>query len=108
MKILLDSSTPAPLAFSLRAHEVVRTGQLGWQSLEDGILLDIAEREGFQVLITCDQSIPHQQNMKDRKIAVLVLSSNRWPLVKRAAPQIAPLIGFLQRGQIRRIDVRSM
>lgn len=108
MKILLDSSAPAPLASWLRRHEVLRTGQLGWQSLEDSSLLSRAEAAGFDVLITCDQNIPYQQNFQDRRIAVLVLSSNRWPLVKRVAPQIASLIEFLQRGQIRRLDVRAL
>lgn len=37
MKILFDTNTPAPLAGFLRGHAVVRTGDLGWQSLENGI-----------------------------------------------------------------------
>lgn len=81
---------------------------MGWQSLEDGVLLYVAEHDGFQVLITCDQSIPRQQNFKDRKIAVLILSTNRWPLLRPVAPKIANMVDFLQRGQVRRIDVRAL
>ena len=108
MKILFDNGTPAPLAFSLRPHQVIRSGQMGWQSLEDGVLLDAAEREGFQVFITCDQNIPRQQNFASRKIAVLVLSSNSWPIIRPVATKIANMVDFLQRGQVRRIDVRAL
>ena len=51
MKILFDTNTPVPLARSLRKHQVVRTGDLGWQNLENGVLLNPAEREGFDVLL---------------------------------------------------------
>ena len=108
VKILLDSSTPADLARSMSLHQVVRTRQLGWQSLEDGSLLDVAERHGFQVLITCDQNLPYQQNFTDRKIAVLILSTNHWPTLRPLAARIANLVAFLQRGQVRRIDVRAL
>ena len=108
MKILFDNSTPAPLAFSLQPHQVVRSGHLGWQSLEDGVLLDAAERDGFQVFVTCDQNIPRQQNFASRKIAVLVLSSNSWPIIRPVATKIANMVDFLQRGQVRRIDVRAL
>lgn len=105
MKILFDTNTPAPLARFLRKHEVALSVNAGWDSLEDGALLSTAEEAGFDVLITCDQSIPYQQNFHDRKIAVLVLTSNRWPLIRPRAPQIAQIVEFVQRGQVRRIDV---
>ena len=108
MKILFDSSTPATLAFALRPHEVTRTGQLGWQSWEDGVLLSAAETAGFDLLITCDQNISYQQNFTDRKISVIILSSNRWPMVRPVAAQIATAVNFMQRGQVRRIDVLAL
>jgi len=52
MRILFDANTPAPLARSLRGHQVVRADQLGWQGLENGALLDAAEQEGFDLLTT--------------------------------------------------------
>jgi hypothetical protein len=59
-------------------------------------------------LITCDQSIPHQQNFSSRKIAVLVLSTNRWPLIRPVVGKIANMVEFLQRGEVRRVDVRAL
>lgn len=34
VKILFHASTPAPLAYFLRGHQVVRTDEPGWQGLE--------------------------------------------------------------------------
>jgi len=62
VKILFDANTPAPLARFLRGHEVVRADELGWQGLENGALLAAAEEAGFDVLLTCDQNVPYQQN----------------------------------------------
>ena len=79
MKILFDTNAPATLARSLRGHQVTRTGELGWQSLANGALLDAAEKAGVDVLVTCDQNVRYQQNFTDRKLAVVSLSTNHWP-----------------------------
>jgi hypothetical protein len=105
MKILFDANTPAPLARSLRGHQVVRADELGWQGLENGALLDAAEQEGFDLLLTCDQNVPYQQNFTNRKLAVVILSSNHWPTLRQVAAQIATAVDFVQTGRIVRIDV---
>lgn len=108
MKILFDTSTPAGLAYPLREHEVIQSVELGWHGLEDGALLTTAEQAGFEIFITCDQSIPYQQNFSHRKIAVLILSTNNWPTLRPLGARIAALVDFLQHGQVRRIDVRTL
>ena len=108
MKVLFDTNTPAPLAWALRGHEVTRTGVLGWQSLENGASLDAAERFGFDVLVTCDQNVGYQQNFVDRKIAVLILSTNHWPTMRPRAAKIASAVDFVQRGEVRRINVSDL
>jgi hypothetical protein len=107
VKILFDINTPAPLARWLRGHEVKFGVDLGWKGLENGKLLDAAEESGFDLMITCDQNIPYQQNFTGRKIAVVVLSSNRWPLIRPAAARIATLVDFVQCGQVTRIQVQE-
>jgi hypothetical protein len=108
VKILFDTNTPAPLARSLGGHQVTRTGELGWQSLENGALLDAAEQAGFEVLITCDQNIRYQQDFTDRKLAVVILSTNPWPSMRPVAARIASLVDFVQRGQVSRVDVAAL
>lgn len=107
MKILFDANTPAPLARFLKGHEVVRADQLGWQGLENGALLDAAERAGFDVLVSCDQNVPYQQNFTHRRLALLILSSNHWPTLKPLGRRIATAIDFIRAGQIVRLDVAA-
>jgi len=108
VRILFDTNTPAPLARALRGHKVVRTGDLGWQSLDNGVLLRAAEEGGFDVLVTCDQNVPLQQNLADRKIALVVLSTNHWPTMQAHAARIATTIDFVQGGQVLWIDVAAL
>jgi len=105
VKVLFDANTPAPLARFLRGHEVVRADELGWQGLENGALLDAAEQAGFDLLLTCDQNVRYQQNLVNRKLAMVVLSSNHWPTLRRVAARIATAVDFVQTGQIVKVDV---
>jgi hypothetical protein len=108
VKILFDANTPAPLARFLRGHEVVRADQLGWQGLENGALLDAAEEAGFDLLLTCDQNVQYQQNFASRKLALVILSSNHWPTMRRVAARIATAVDFVQTGQIVKVDVAML
>jgi hypothetical protein len=106
--VLFDANTPAALARSLRGHQVTRAGQLGWHRLENGALLDAAEQAGYEVLVTCDQNLRYQQNFTDRKLAVVILSTNHWPTLRPRAARIASVVDFMQRGQVIRVDVATL
>jgi hypothetical protein len=79
MLILLDHSTPAPLRYPLKDHVVVEAFERGWERLENGALLDMAEEAGFQLFITADKNLRYQQNLTNRNIAILVLKNAQWP-----------------------------
>ncbi len=66
---LFDANTPAPLAHSLRGHEVVRSDELEWRGLENGALLEAAAQQGSICCLTCDRNVPYQQNFTSRKLA---------------------------------------
>ena len=108
MKILFDANTPAPLARFLRGHDVMRADELGWQGLENGALLDAAEQAGFDLLLACDQNVRYQQNFASRKLALVILSSNHWPTLRRIAARIATAVDFVQTGQIVKVDVAGL
>ncbi len=108
MKILFDANTPAPLARFLRGHDVMRADELGWQGLENGALLDAAEQAGFDLLLACDQNVRYQQNFASRKLALVILSSNHWPTLRRVAARIATAVDFVQTGQIVKVDVAGL
>jgi len=87
MRIVLDENTPRGVRRILTGHDVRTASEMGWAAIANGQLLDDAEKAGFDALVTCDQNFVFQQNLVGRNIAVVVLSTNTWPLI-RAQPQI--------------------
>ena len=73
MKILLDENLPHELRSRLPAHDVFTVAYLNWEALENGALLRQAALEKFDVMITLDQGVQHQQNLQKLPIAVLVI-----------------------------------
>ena len=58
MRILFDKNVPVGVRLFLPAHEVHTFDEMGWHpQLENGELLDLAERERFDVMVTSDQNI---------------------------------------------------
>ena len=57
----------------------------GWNGLTNGDLMDRAEGEDYEVLITTDQNIRYQQNLTRRRLAVIVLLSTAWPYAHNIA-----------------------
>jgi hypothetical protein len=82
MKILFDNGTPKPIARVLVGHEVTFTRQIGWHELENGELIQMAEDAGYDVLLSTDKNIRYQQNLKGRKIALVILGNSLWPIVR--------------------------
>lgn len=78
MLILLDNNAPRGLVRALAGHTVTEAREHGWATLTNGELPIAAEQAGFNVLITADKNIRYQQNLKQRKIAIIVLTQLRW------------------------------
>ncbi|WP_238393467.1 hypothetical protein, partial [Myxacorys almedinensis] len=55
----------------------------GWSALTNGELLNMAERNGYDLLITTDQNLRYQQNLASHRIAVVVLLSTSWPRIQQ-------------------------
>jgi predicted nuclease of predicted toxin-antitoxin system len=77
LRILLDENVPAILARALPGHDVQTVQRMRWAGIKNGELLDRAARE-FQVLLTIDQSIEHQQSLPSGlSMIVLLLPDNK-------------------------------
>ena len=88
MIILFDQGVPVPLRRHLSGHEVDTAFERGWSSLGNGALLDRAESDGYQILVTTDQNLRHQQNLAGRQLAILVLLAASWPRIERRVDEI--------------------
>ena len=63
--------------------------ELGWSTVTNGDLIRLAEQEGYELLITTDTNIRYQQNLNERTIAILVLSTTSWPRIRQATERAA-------------------
>lgn len=75
---------------------------MGWHELENGALLAAAEAE-FDALITTDQNLRHQQNLSQRRLAILVLPTTSWPIIEQHVTEVAAAIASLQPGELREL-----
>lgn len=105
MRVLFDQGTPVPIRKALAGHIVKTAREQGWSTLSNGDLLRAAERAAFNVLLTTDTSLPHQQNLEGRKIAVVILSGNRWSLVRPLVGQIVASVNAAKPGTFTVIQV---
>ena len=92
MRVLFDQGVPVLLRTSLTQHETVTAYERGWSQLKNGELLDVAEREGLDVLVTTDLNLRYQQNLKTRRISVVALSTPSWPRIQRALANVVEAI----------------
>ena len=80
-RLLLDANMPIGLRTVLIGHEVITAFEAKWNALTNGALIAAAEAAGFDMRVTGDQNLPHQQNLSNRKLSLLVLSTNHWPTI---------------------------
>jgi len=101
IRIVLDHNLDWRLKRLLLGCEVVTAKEMGWEEAGDGDLLAVAEAE-FDVLLTGDKNFPHQQNLRGRDIALIVLLARRNILQTMAPlmPQVLALLPTVQPGQV--------
>jgi hypothetical protein len=58
----------------------------------------LAEQEGYELLITTDTSLRYQQNLKDRNLAILVLTTTSWPRIRQVTDRIQATIALIETG----------
>ena len=92
MKVLFDQGTPVPLRRYLRLHEVATVYELAWSTLQNGALISQAEAAGFDVLVTTDRNWKYQQNLRGRRLAVVVLLSTSWPKIQARVSAIVTAV----------------
>lgn len=105
MLILFDQATPAPLRPYLKGHLIRTAAQQGWDRLENGLLLNAAERGGFDILLTTDKNMGYQQNLSGRRIAVVVLGRQNWADLKPYAQLVAEAVNGVTPGSYREVEI---
>ena len=94
--VLLDEPVAEDLRHHLLPHTVETVGYRGLKGTTNGELLRIAEAAGFDILLTSDKNIPHQNNISVFRIAVIVVYSN---VLEHLLPSIDPIRDAIERIQ---------
>jgi hypothetical protein len=106
MLILFDHGAPRGVARALRGHAVVTAKANGWDTLNNGALLKVAEEAAIDLLFTTDQRIRYQQNLTGRKIAIVVLAgTTKWSRVRMHLERIAAVVDAATLGSYTEIPV---
>src|SRR2546421_12686911 len=105
MRILFDHSVPAPLRSYLKSHTVDLAIERGWDTLSNGDLLKEAEAAGYDALLTADKNIRYQQNLTGRKIAIVELSTPRWPVVRLHIDKVGAALSTATPGSFTQVEL---
>jgi predicted nuclease of predicted toxin-antitoxin system len=87
MKLLLDENLPHRLRPLLVGHEVFTVAYMKWTGIENGELLELAAKNGFDALITKDNGMPYEHNAATLPCAIIVLQAP-----SNALADIEPLV----------------
>ena len=90
MKILLDECLPLDFRHSFPNHDTHTAQWAGLKGKKNGELLRDAEVAGYDVLLTVDQGIPHQQFFAGRRLSVILVR----PRTNRLE-DLLPLVGAI-------------
>ena len=105
MRVLLDEHLPHRLRRLFEPEvEVLTVAQLGWKGTRNGALIRAAETD-FEVLVTMDQGIPHQQNLDGVKCGIVLLEarSNRYEDLAPPMDSVNDVLKRIQPGEIVRV-----
>jgi hypothetical protein len=105
LRILIDESLPIALANELSGHDVRTVRSQRWLGLRNGVLLRAAVDAGFEVIITADKALRHQQNLPAIGIAVVLLTGvrNRMQDLRPLVPRILAALRDVRRGELAEI-----
>ena len=97
MRVLLDENLPKRLKYRLleQNHDASTAREMGWDGKKNGELLGLLTLSGFEVLITSDKNLIHQQNLDKFQVSVLLLNikANRYPYIQPLLDNILQTLG---------------
>jgi len=105
MRVLLDECLPKKLKFEIDADLVQTVPEAGWAGKQNGELLRLAEIN-FDVLLTNDQNMEHQQRLSNYDLAFIVLKAptNDISDLQPLMPAVNEKLRTIQAGRVEYIN----
>jgi predicted nuclease of predicted toxin-antitoxin system len=106
MRLLIDECIDERLRNLFPGHDCQTARYAKLAGLKNGELLSAAEAAGFDVLVTVDQSIPDQQNLKGRTIALMILiaPTNRLRELRALIPTALTTLSAIRPGEVKHVS----
>jgi predicted nuclease of predicted toxin-antitoxin system len=107
MKVLLDECVPHRLKRDFGTeHETRTVAEAGFAGLENGQLMRAAAAEMFEVLITVDQNLIHQQDIQSLPLAILVIIAqhNKYEVLSQLVPHVLIALRTIRKGEVLQIS----
>jgi len=95
VKILIDECVPKQIRGFLGNHDSNTVRFAGFSGYKNGNLLNAAEGT-YDLLITSDKNLRYQQNLKDRKLAILLLSTNDREVIEHNGDRILSTVNRMK------------
>ena len=107
MRILFDECMPPRLRREIIGHEVRTVAEMGWLGKKNGELLRAMAGAGFEVMITVDQNLRYQQNLRVFGVGIIVLVVRRTLLASLISlmPSAQAVLDSIQPGEV--VEVTS-
>ena len=102
-RVILDENLPIQLRHFLNEFDVETVQYQGWSGIQNGELISLIDGK-FDVFLTADQNLRYQQNLKDRKIAIIELPFIRRNSISRYVERICAAIRGADQGDYVRIQ----
>jgi hypothetical protein len=77
---------------------------LGWAGLENGDLLQTAEDNGIDVLLTGHGTLSYEQNLAARRLAIIALSAIQLPIIRKHLSKIINAVEAADPGSFQAVD----
>ena len=105
MWLLLDECVPRPLKRDLVGHDVRHVVDMGWSSKRNGELLRLMVTSRFEALLTVDQNLSFQQNLRASNIGVVLVlaKTNRIKELRPLVPQMLEALSHVKAGELVRV-----
>ncbi len=104
MRVLLDEMLPIGVSELLVGHDVATAAYVGLAGIPNGEMISRAVSAGFDVIVTLDRGIPHQQNLVHHEIGFVLIPDNDVDLIRLYVARLQSAIDEAGSGVVIRID----
>ena len=104
--MILDGNLPRGLVRHLSGHETHTIHARRWSDLDDGALLAACEND-YDAFVTINQSLRFQQNLRGRRLALVLLHAHSKSLVdlEGLVPELLAVLPNAVLGEVMHVGV---